>query len=78
VRGAALHRPPAHGLGDGVGQLGRQQLAALQGLLEVVEHGLVQALALDGRGEDVGAEDVGVGLGQVALAEGPAVRAPLR
>src|SRR5206468_6922514 len=38
---------------------------------------LGQPLALDGLGEDVRAEDLGTGLGQVDGAEGRAVRAPL-
>ena len=77
VRRAALHRPLAHRRGDGVGERGLERLALGDRRLELTEDRLRQPLALDGDREDVLAVDVGVGLGQVRLAEGAAVGAPL-
>ena len=75
---AVLQRPLHHRLGDRVGQAGVERLAARQRRLELLEDVLGQALALHGGGEDVGAEDVVLGQGQVESAEGLSVGAPLR
>ena len=77
VGGALLQRPVAHGGGDGVGEVGRQRPALLERGLQLLEHRLGQAGALDVLGEDVLAERVGAGLAQVALAEYAPVGAPL-
>ena len=78
VGGAVLQRPVLHRLGDGVGEAGVERLAAGQGRLQLLEDVLRQPFALHGDGEDVGAEGVVLGQGQVECAEGPSVGAPLR
>ena len=78
VGGAVLQRPLHHRLGDRVGELGVERLAAGEGRLELLEDVVGQAFALHGDGEDVGAEGVVLGQGQVDRAEGLAVGAPLR
>ena len=63
---------------DLVGEGEVERLAVLQGLLEALEGALGQALLLLGGTEDVRAEDLGVGLGEVGRPESSTVRAPLR
>ena len=76
VRRALLHRPLLHRRRDRVGERG-SRARPVERLLELLVDGLGQPLALDGAGEDVGAEDVGAGLGQVGLADRAPVGAPL-
>ncbi len=78
VRGAALQRPALHRLRDRVGQGRVQRLALGERRRERLEDVLGQSLALDGGAEDVGAEDLVAGFGQVGRAERTAVGAPLR
>ena len=59
-------------------RLGVERLAALERRLQLLEDVGGQAFALHGDGEDVGAEGVVLGLGQVERAEGLSVGAPLR
>ncbi len=74
---ALLHRPFLHGGGDGVGERGLEGLALGERLLELLVDRLGQALALDRAGEDVVAEDVGSGLGEIRLPQRAPVGAPL-
>ena len=78
VGGAVLQRPFLHRLGDGVGEARVERLAAGEGRLQLLEDVGGQAFALHGDREDVGAEGVVLGLGQVERAEGLSVGAPLR
>ena len=78
VRGAVLHRPLAHLLGDGVGERRVERLAAVERRLQLLEDVLGQAFLLDGEVEDVLAERVAAGLGEIGRAEGGAVGGPLR
>ena len=78
VRRAVLERPLLHRERDGVRQRGVDRLAASEGRLQALEDVLGQALALLVDGEDVGAEHLVAGGGQVDGAHGAAVRAPLR
>ena len=75
---ALLHRPLLHRLGDRVGQRRVERLAARERPLQRLVDVLGQAVALDGGGEDVGAEDLVAGEGQVERAERGSVGAPLR
>ena len=63
--GALLKRPLLHGQGDGVGEAGVQGLSAGQGLGQLLEDVLGQSSALDGGAEDVRAEYLVVGGGEV-------------
>ena len=78
VGGAFLHRPFLHRLRDGVGERGVERLAAGEGSLQRLVDVLGQAVALQRRGEDVGAEHLVVGKRQVGRPERGAVGAPLR
>ncbi len=78
VGGAVLQRPLLHRLGDGVGERRVERVAPGEGRLQLVEDLDRQAVALHGDREDVGAEGVVLGLGQVERAEGLPVGAPLR
>jgi hypothetical protein len=77
VRRPALQRPALHRLRDRVGQRRVERLALCQRGVQCLEHVLGQALALHGGAEDVGAEHLVAGLGQVGGAECTSVRAPL-
>ena len=77
VGSALLHRPLAHPLGDGVGQLRVEGLALLEGLLEAGERGLGEALGLDGGAEDVDPVEAGVGGGECPVLDGASVGGPL-
>ena len=78
VGGAVLQRPLLHRLGDRVGEGRVERLAAGEGRLQLLEDVGGQAFALHRDREDVGAEGVVLGLGQVERAEGLSVGAPLR
>jgi hypothetical protein len=78
VRGAVLEGPVLHGGGDGVGQGGVERLAVLERALQALVDVLGQALTLLGGAEDVGAEDLVLGGGQVDRPERATVRVPLR
>ena len=78
VGGAVLQRPLLHRLGDRVGERGVERLAALEGRLQLLEDVGGQPFALHRDREDVGAERVVLGQGQVERAEGLSVGAPLR
>jgi hypothetical protein len=62
---ALLERPVLHRSRDLVGQRDVDGGAARERRLELLIHGLGQALALHGGAEDVGAEDLVDGAGQV-------------
>ena len=78
VRRALLHRPFLHRGGDGVGEDRVERRALVERLLQALEDLRREALALDGRGEDVGAEDLVAGDGEVRCAQRAPVGAPLR
>ena len=78
VGGALLQRPVLHRRGDRVGGAGVDRLTLLECRLQLLEDVAGQALALHDDGEDVGAEGVVLGQGQVERAEGLPVGAPLR
>src|SRR5918995_2524646 len=73
---AARQGPLLHRLRHGVGQRDVEDLAMLEGRLELLVDVVGQELLLDGGREDVLAEWVVVLLGQVDGAKGLAVRAP--
>ena len=77
VGGAALERPLLHRLGDLVGERGVEGLAVLEGRLQLLEGVLREPLLLHRGREDVLAERVVLGLGEVDGAERLAVGAPL-
>ncbi len=74
---AALERPLLHRRRDLVGERGVERLAGVEGGLELLERVLGEDLLLDLLREDVLAERVVVGLGEIDGAEGAAVGLPL-
>ena len=71
VGGAVLQRPLLHRLGDRVGELGVERLAALERRLQLLEDVAGQPFALHGDGEDVGAERVRSRAGSGRARRGP-------
>ncbi len=78
VGGAVFQRPRHHRLGDRVGQGGVEALAAVDGVLQLVEVLGREPFLLLGHVEDVDPEGFVLGKGQVECAQGLAVGAPLR